>query len=303
MDKFIVENQKDIGQRLDKLAQSLSGLTRNRVANLISSGDILVNNKPSKAGYALRMGDKVAINLPQVKEAGVLPQNIPLDILFEDDHILIVNKAKGMVVHPSAGHEDGTLVNALLYHCRGSLSGIGGVMRPGIVHRIDKDTSGILVVAKSDAAHNGLAVQFANHSIDRQYVAIIHGRPKADKGTIDAPISRHKIHRKKMAMNPDGKRAVTHYEVLQTFPRHSLIQATLETGRTHQIRVHMAHIGHPVLGDPIYSNAKQNFGLEGQALHACFLGFEHPIDGKDMLFGTLKPPYFEEVLAKIKNTK
>ena len=302
MDKTIID-QSATGERLDKYAQALTNLTRSRVASLITSGDILVNGKTSKAGYALRIGDSISIALPELSPIEAMPQNIPLDILFEDDHIVIVNKAKGMVVHPAPGHMDNTLVNALLYHCGGSLSGINGAARPGIVHRIDKDTSGILVVAKNDQAHNGLALQFAEHSIDREYIAIAHGKLKRTKDTIEAPIARHKINRKKMAVMTDGKRAVTHYDVIEQFARHALIKAKLETGRTHQIRVHMSHIGHPLLGDEVYGSSKQHLGSVGQALHAGLLGFIHPITKERALFETPPPPCFSQLVTKVTNLK
>lgn len=289
----------DIGTRLDIFVQSKLELTRNAVQKLIEGGNILVNGIPSKTGYRLRTGDVIDISLPELSEAEILPQDLPLDVIYEDADLIVINKPKGMVVHPAAGHSNGTLVNALLHHCKGSLSGINGIMRPGIVHRIDKDTSGLLVVAKNDRAHNALAEQFAAHSIAREYYALVHGGLKEDEGTIDAPIARHKIHRKKMAIMPDGKRAVTYWNVLERLGRYTLIKCTLETGRTHQIRVHMASIGRPVLGDAVYGSEKQPFKTDGQVLHANLLGFIHPTSKEYMKFTAPLPDYFERVLSSI----
>ncbi|MDR2183612.1 MAG: RluA family pseudouridine synthase [Clostridiales bacterium] len=298
MDKFAAD-AAHIGLRLDVYAQGKLGLTRNAVQKLIDGGNILVSGAAAKSGYRLRAGDMVEIDLPPLTEAEILPQNLPLDIVYEDADIIVVEKPKGMVVHPAAGHNSGTLVNALLHHCDGSLSGINGVMRPGIVHRLDKDTSGLLVAAKNDAAHNGLAEQFAAHSIKREYLAVVHGGFKEDAGKIDAPIARHKINRKKMAVVQDGRRAVTHWRVTERLGKYTLIKCTLETGRTHQIRVHMAHIGRPVLGDAVYGSDKQPFGAGGQVLHAHLLGFVHPISRQYMEFASPLPDYFEWVLSKI----
>jgi 23S rRNA pseudouridine1911/1915/1917 synthase len=298
VDKFAAD-AAHIGLRLDVYAQGKLGLTRNAVQKLIDGGNILVSGAAAKSGYRLRAGDMVEIDLPPLTEAEILPQNLPLDIVYEDADIIVVEKPKGMVVHPAAGHNSGTLVNALLHHCDGSLSGINGVMRPGIVHRLDKDTSGLLVAAKNDAAHNGLAEQFAAHSIKREYLAVVHGGFKEDAGKIDAPIARHKINRKKMAVVQDGRRAVTHWRVTERLGKYTLIKCTLETGRTHQIRVHMAHIGRPVLGDAVYGSDKQPFGAGGQVLHAHLLGFVHPISRQYMEFASPLPDYFEWVLSKI----
>ncbi|MCL2620822.1 MAG: RluA family pseudouridine synthase [Defluviitaleaceae bacterium] len=289
----------DVGVRLDVFAQNMGGLTRNATQKLIDAGDVNVNNKASKANYRLRVNDVVEMSLPEVAPLDYAPQNIPLDIVFEDSDLIVINKPKDMVVHPAAGHTEGTLVNALLFHCGDSLSGINGIARPGIVHRIDKDTSGLLVVAKNDATHRGLAQQFADHTVKREYVAIVHGRVKQN-GTVDAPIARHKVNRKKMAIDLSGRRAVTHYTVVEQFKNFTQITARLETGRTHQIRVHMASLSHPVLGDTVYSNAKETFGLEGQALHARTLGFDHPTTGKQMQFEAPMPEYFEKTLTKIR---
>ena len=242
--------------------------------------------------------------IPDPQEPDIRPENIPLDIVYEDDDIILVNKPKGMVVHPSAGHYTGTLVNALMYHCSNNLSGINGVMRPGIVHRIDKDTTGIIVACKNDAAHISLSEQLKEHNITRYYYAICHNCFKEKEGTVDAPIGRHPVERKKMAINyKNGKKAVTHYEVLENFRNFAYIKCKLETGRTHQIRVHMASISHPLLGDNVYCNAKCPFELEGQTLHAGVLGFIHPRTGKYMEFSAPLPEYFEKILDILRNRK
>ncbi|MCL2574824.1 MAG: RluA family pseudouridine synthase [Defluviitaleaceae bacterium] len=288
----------DIGARLDVFVQNMGDITRNNAQKLIDGGDVLVNNKTQKSNYRLRHGDLIELHITPPIALEILPQNIPLDIIHEDDDLIVINKPKGMVVHPAAGHYQGTLVNAVMHHCGGSLSGINGVLRPGIVHRIDKDTSGLLVVAKNDRAHNMLAEQFANHSINRKYVAIVHNRIGQD-GTVNLALARHKVDRKKMAIDPNGKRAVTHYYVLENIGKFTLIKCRLETGRTHQIRVHMAHINHPILGDVVYGKSKQNFGAEGQALHARLLGFVHP-NGEYMEFCVQPPLYFEGLVAKLR---
>ena len=298
MSRFSVE-AGDVGSRLDVFAQGRSGLTRSAVQRLIDQGNVLVNDGLAKSNYRLRINDMVEIDMPPPVEALILPQDLPLDIVYEDADLIVVNKAKGMVVHPAAGHRDGTLVNGLLHHCDGSLSGINGVIRPGIVHRLDKDTSGLLVAAKNDLAHNGLAEQFAAHSIAREYFAIVHGGFRDDEGTIDAPIARHKVHRKKMAIVTDGRRAVTHWRVVERLGRYALVRCALETGRTHQIRVHMASIGRPVVGDTVYGSEKQPFKTDGQVLHAHLLGFVHPTTGQGMEFSAPLPDYFVKVLSSI----
>jgi len=298
---YIAENA-DIGIRLDIFAQSKSGnLSRNSVQKLIESGNVTVNNKVAKANYRLVLRDCVEISLPSPVEMQILPEDITLDIVYEDSDVIVVNKAKGMVVHPAPGHYSGTLVNALLFHCR-DLSGINGVLRPGIVHRIDKDTSGLLVVTKNDTAHNILAEQFAAHSIKREYMAIVHGGFKEDSGTINKAIARHRVDRKKMSIDPNGRNAVTNYYVTERLGKYTLVKCALETGRTHQIRVHMASIGHPVLGDEVYGNAKQPFAAhtQGQVLHAKTLGFTRP-NGEFIDFSSPLPPYFQKVLSLIKN--
>lgn len=289
------------GSRLDKaLSEYLDSVSRSYLQKLIKEGYVTVNDKQEKASYRLEPDDMVMVTLPDEEPLDVLPENIPLDILYEDPELLVVNKPKGMVVHPAAGHSGGTLVNALLYHCAGQLSGINGVQRPGIVHRIDKDTTGALVVCKTDRAHQSLAIQLKEHTITRRYQAIVLHNIKEDSGTVDAPIGRHPTDRKKMTVNErNGKRAVTHYRVLERFGNYTYIECRLETGRTHQIRVHMSHIGHPLLGDEIYGPAKCPFKLQGQCLHAMVLGFCHPVTGEYMEFTAPLPEYFNQLLQKL----
>lgn len=289
-------------ERLDKfLSAMLSDQSRSYLQKIIKDGNVLVNGEPKKSSYRLEDGDEVTADLPELKSPDIEPENIPLDILYEDDSILMVNKPKGMVVHPSAGHYTGTLVNAVLWHCQGQLSGINGVSRPGIVHRIDKDTTGVLVVCKNDAAHNAVAAQLKEHSITRKYRAIVHGVIKEDEGTVDAPIGRHPTERKKMASGvKNGKRAVTHYRVLERFQGYTYVECQLETGRTHQIRVHMASIHHPLLGDTVYGPAKDSHHLEGQTLHAMVLGLIHPVTGEYLEVEAPLPEYFENLLKKFR---
>ena len=289
-------------ERLDKfLSAMLPDQSRSYLQKIIKDGNVLVNGEPKKSSYRLEDGDEVTADLPELKSPDIEPENIPLDILYEDDSILMVNKPKGMVVHPSAGHYTGTLVNAVLWHCQGQLSGINGVSRPGIVHRIDKDTTGVLVVCKNDAAHNAVAAQLKEHSITRKYRAIVHGVIKEDEGTVDAPIGRHPTERKKMASGvKNGKRAVTHYRVLERFQGYTYVECQLETGRTHQIRVHMASIHHPLLGDIVYGPAKDSHHLEGQTLHAMVLGLIHPVTGEYLEVEAPLPEYFENLLKKFR---
>lgn len=292
----ITEELED--ERIDKCVSMLiDSLSRSFIQKMIKEERVLVNEKPVKGSYRVKTDDEVAFELPESVEPDIEPENIPLDILYEDKDVIVVNKPKGMVVHPAAGHFSGTLVNALMYHCGKELSGINGVMRPGIVHRIDMDTTGSLIVCKNDKSHNSIAEQLKEHSINRRYHAICHGVLKEDEGTIDKPIGRHPQERKKMAVNEkNGKRAVTHYRVLKRFAQYTYIECVLETGRTHQIRVHMASIGHPLLGDEIYSNRKTNFKLQGQTLHAKILGFKHPATGKYVEADAPLPTYFEHLL-------
>lgn len=288
------------GSRLDKwLSEQFSELTRNAVQKLIESGEVLIDGKPVNKNYKLKGGEKSVVSIPEPQVLDVKPQNIPIEIVYEDDDLLVVNKPKGMVVHPAAGNHDGTLVNALLYHCNGRLSSINGVIRPGIVHRIDKLTSGLLIVAKNDAAHNFLAEQIKEHSFTREYQAINCGRFKEKSGTVDAPIGRSKYDRKKMCVTElNSKHAVTHYQVIDEFGQYSMLKFRLETGRTHQIRVHSAYIGHPVLGDEVYG--KPFKGLEGQCLHAKRIGFIHPTTKEYMEFDSELPDYFIKILNKLK---
>ncbi len=298
--KFIVE-QADVNIRIDLyLAEELDDCSRSFVKKLIDDKKVLVNEKVIKSSYKLKLNDSIYLEVPEPQIVNILPEDIELDIIYEDKEVIIVNKQQGMVVHPSYGHYTGTLVNALLYHCGNELSGINGVMRPGIVHRIDKDTSGILMVAKTNNAHQKLALQLKEHSITRKYNAIVYNNFKEDTGTVNAPIGRHPIERKKMVVtNKNSKHAITHYKVLERLGKYTLIEAQLETGRTHQIRVHMAHIGHPLLGDEVYSSKKSLFNLKGQALHAKVLGFVHPTTNEYMEFETELPEYFIKLLKSI----
>ncbi len=289
------------GERLDAFAAKRAApLSRSYVKKLTDDGLVTLNGSRAKASGRIKSGDVVQIFIPKPREAGILPENIPLDILYEDDDILIVNKPKGMPVHPSAGHESGTLVNALMYYCRDNLSGINGSLRPGIVHRIDMDTSGSLVVCKNDFAHRKIAEQLKSHSVKRVYDAIVCGDIKEDRGIIDAPIGRHPIKRKQMSTHSKSpKRAVTHYEVISRFKGYTYIECRLQTGRTHQIRVHMASIGHPLLGDHVYGSGTNPFNLKSQALHARILGLIHPRTGEYIEVEAPLPAYFRELLEKL----
>lgn len=298
--EFKIEQQQ-AGIRIDKyLSDELEGISRSYIQKLMEEGNITVNQKCVKANYKLRSNDLIQILLPDPEELNIEPENIPLSILYEDEHLLVVDKPKGMVVHPAAGHTTGTLVHALLYHCKDQLSGINGVLRPGIVHRIDQNTTGALVVCKNDNAHRHLADQLKVHSITRRYRAIVHGNVKEDTGTVHATIGRDPKDRKKMAAHVQGKDAVTHYKVLERFGNYTYMEFSLETGRTHQIRVHMKSIGHPILGDDIYGPMKCPFSLEGQTLHAMILGFIHPVTGEYMEFTAPIPEYFEKLLTKLR---
>ena len=302
MDNFeIIAEESDINKRIDVfLSKNLESFSRSYIQDLIKKGKATIGGKTIKANYRLREGDIVALAIPKPEPLEILPENIPLDIVYEDNDVILVNKPKGMVVHPAAGHYSGTLVNALLYHCKDNLSGINGVLRPGIVHRIDMDTTGIIIACKNDNAHQHIAKQLAEHSITRKYVAIVTGNIKDDEGTVDAPIARSKNDRKKMAVDKDGKRAVTHYKVLERLNNYTYIECVLETGRTHQIRVHMSYIHHPLLGDEVYSGKKENMKLEGQCLHAMVLGFIHPRTNEYMEFEAPVPDYFNEILRKFR---
>jgi len=289
-------------ERVDKCISSyMEDLSRNYIQKMIKDGRVFVNDLAVKASYKVKTDDRVRFIIPDSVEPEIPAQDIPLDILYEDQDILIVNKPKNMVVHPAPGHYEGTLVNAVMYHCKGALSGINGVMRPGIVHRIDKDTTGSIIICKNDAAHNAIAKLLKTHDLIRKYRAIVYGNVKAEQGTVDAPIGRHPNDRKKMAVNEkNGKHAVTHYKVLERFEQYTYIECQLETGRTHQIRVHMASIGYPLLGDTVYSNRKSPFHLEGQVLHAMTIGFVHPTSGEYVEFEAPLPDYFEKLLKVLR---
>ena len=285
------------GERIDKaLGGLIDSLSRSFIQKFIKDGKVTVNNSIVKSSYKVSTDDEVVFELPEAVEPDIPAENIPLDILYEDKDVIVVNKPKGMVVHPAAGHYSGTLVNALMYHCGEDLSGINGVMRPGIVHRIDMDTTGSLIVCKNDIAHNSIAAQLKEHSINRVYHAICYGDLREDEGTIHKPIGRHPVDRKKMAINEQGKDAITHYKVLKRFGKYTYISCKLETGRTHQIRVHMASIGHPLVGDEVYSNRSCPFKLQGQSLHAMTLGFVHPKSGEYVEVNAPLPEYFEHLL-------
>ena len=303
LEEFQIETEN--GERIDKyLSNEMSGFSRSYIQKLMKDGHVYVNGKAVKANYKLAYDDMITVEIPDLVEPDIVPENIPLDILYEDDDILIVNKPKGMVVHPAAGHYSGTLVNALMYHCGESLSGINGVMRPGIVHRIDMDTTGSLLVCKNDQAHQKLAEQLKVHSIKRVYHPIVCGNLKEDSGTIDAPIGRHPVDRKKMSINyQNGREAVTHYQVLERFGDYTYISCRLETGRTHQIRVHMASIRHPLLGDNVYGPQKCPFKLQGQTLHAKILGITQPTTGEYMEFDAPLPEYFEDLLGRMRQNR
>ncbi len=300
--RFVVSSN-DIAKRIDKfLAYNIENVTRTSIANLIDNGGVLVNNKLIAKNYKLRLGDAISVTFPDPVPYEAKAENIPLEIVYEDNELLVVNKPKGMVVHPAAGNYEGTLVNALLYHCGDSLSGINGVLRPGIVHRIDKNTSGLLVVAKNDISHKKLAEQIKVHSFTREYEAIVVGNLKDDKGTVNAPIGRHPIDRKRMAVTERNfKNAVTHYEVISRYKGYTHIKCILETGRTHQIRVHMAYLGHPVSGDDVYGVKNEKLNFSGQCLHARKIGFVHPVTNKYLEFTSELPEYFKKYLIKLEN--
>ena len=304
MNELIFEISPEMeDERIDKcICNYMDSLSRSYIQKIIKTSNVFVNDIPVKANYKVKVDDKIRFIIPENVEPDIPAQNIPLDIIYEDKDILIVNKPKDMVVHPAPGHYEGTIVNAVMYHCKDALSGINGVMRPGIVHRIDKDTTGSLIICKNDEAHSFIAAQLKEHSINRRYRAIVWGRVSLDDGVIDAPIGRHPTDRKKMAINQkNGKTAVTHYKVLERFEKFSYIECRLETGRTHQIRVHMASIGHPLLGDEVYSNAKSPYKVKGQTLHAMTIGFIHPSTKEYMEFEAPLPDYFEDILRKLRN--
>lgn len=298
MKQEIFVTEELAGDRIDKfISEQCEELSRSYIQKLLKSGEVYVGQKAVKPSYKVTEGDTISFEVPEAVELEIVPEDIPLDIVYEDHDVILVNKPKGMVVHPAAGHYSGTLVNALMFHCKNDLSGINGVLRPGIVHRIDMDTTGILIVCKNDLAHTSIAEQLKEHSITRRYQAIVHGVLKDDEGTIDAPVGRHPQDRKKMCINhQNGKHAVTHYRVLNRFKNFTHIECRLETGRTHQIRVHMASLNHPLLGDAVYGPAKCPYKLQGQTLHAGVLGFVHPRTGEYMEFEAPLPEYFQKLL-------
>ena len=301
MDPILLRTTEESrGKRLDAyLADTLDDLTRSAAANLIETGAVIVNGKAAAKSYKIAGGETVEVTLPEPEPIDAAAQDIPLDVVYEDGDVIVVNKPSGMVVHPAPGHADGTLVNALLYHCGESLSGIGGALRPGIVHRIDRNTSGLIIAAKNDAAHQSLTSQLSDHTLGRTYECIVTGNLREDAGTVDAPIARHPTDRKKMAVVSGGRNAVTHWEVIARYPGYTHVRCRLETGRTHQIRVHMAYLGHPILGDTVYGNKKEVPGLTGQCLHAVGLQFLHPRTGELVRLSCPLPEEFTKMLRKI----
>ena len=297
MEKLVVDVDN---VRLDAyIAKMKSDISRTMIQKLIEEGNILVNGKSKKISYKVQIGDEIELNIPEAKEIELKAENIPVEVVYEDNDIVVVNKPKGMVVHPANGNPDGTLVNAIMAMCKDSLSGIGGEIRPGIVHRLDKDTSGLLIVAKNDKAHINMSEQIKNREVKKIYIALVRGVVSENEATINMPIGRSTKDRKKMAVRKDGKEAVTHFKVLKRYKKYTLLEVKIDTGRTHQIRVHMAEIGHPVVGDMVYSNGKNEFGVEGQMLHAKSLDFKHPITGKQMHLEAELPEYFEKVLEQL----
>ena len=301
MTRELTATTEHAGARLDAFLAADGALSRSQAARLIEEGHVRVNGRTAAKSVRLDGGETVSVDIPEVRETALLPQDIPLDVVYEDDDVIVINKPKGLVVHPAPGHPDGTLVNALLFRCGDSLSGIGGEKRPGIVHRIDRDTSGLIVAAKNDAAHAALSAQLKDHSLARTYECLVTGNMKQDSGTVDAPIDRAPGDRKKMAVVPGGRCAVTHWEVLARYPGVTHLRCRLETGRTHQIRVHMAYIGHPILGDTVYGAKKPVPGLTGQCLHAVGLRFVHPRTGELVALHCPLPPEFTAMLQKLQN--
>lgn len=299
MKEFIVKDD-EVGKRIDSyLSNKDNEISRVAVQRLIKNDKILVNGKSTKASYKVQENDNIKVEEEKPKEISLKPQDIPVEIIYEDKDIIVVNKPKGMVVHPANGNPDGTLVNSLMSICKDSLSGIGGEIRPGIVHRLDKDTSGVIVVAKNDKAHINLSEQIKNHEVEKTYIALVKGVVKANEATIDMPIGRSTKDRKKMAVTKTGKNAITHFKVIKRFHNYTLLEVKIETGRTHQIRVHLSQIGYPIVGDTTYSNGKNEWGIKGQCLHAKSLKFKHPITGKEMFLEAKMPEYFEEVINEL----
>ena len=300
--KEIVVEKEEVNTRIDRyIPEKRPEFSRSAIQRLLEEKNILVNGKEVKPSYKVQEGDKIVVQELPAKETSIKAQEIPLEVIYEDQDMVVINKPKGMVVHPADGNPDGTLVNAVMALCKGSLSGIGGEIRPGIVHRLDKDTSGIIMVAKNDLTHIHLSEQIKNHEVKKTYIALVRGIIKEKEATIHMPIARSKKDRKKMAVDKDGKDAITHFKVLKRYDKYTLLEIRIETGRTHQIRVHMAEIGHPVVGDMVYSNGKNEFGVEGQMLHARRLEFSHPTTGEKMILEAKLPAYFEEVLEQLKN--
>ena len=301
--KRINVNEENIGKRIDAYLAANTEHSRANIQRLIENEKILVNGKKTKVSYKVQPNDEIIIEDEEPKEIGLKAQDIPIDILYEDSDIIVVNKPKGMVVHPANGNPDGTLVNAVMAICKDSLSGIGGEIRPGIVHRLDKDTSGVIIVAKNDKSHIALSEQIKNHEVEKTYIALVKGFVKENEATINMPIGRSTKDRKKMAVNKNGKNAITHFKVIERFKNYTLLEVKIETGRTHQIRVHLSEIGYPIVGDAVYSNGKDEWGIEGQCLHAKSLKFKHPITGEEMFIEAPLPEYFQKVIEELKVEK
>ncbi len=300
MEKYKI-GEENVNCRIDKLIPILNkNITRAMAQKLLEDENILVNGSKIKSSYKVKLDDEICMQIPEPKETEIIAENIPLEVLYEDDDIIAINKPKGMVVHPANGNYTGTLVNALLYRCKDSLSGIGGQIRPGIVHRLDKDTSGVIIVAKNDKAHLNLSEQIKNHKVKKTYIALVRGNIPNDEATIDMPIGRSKKDRKKMDIDKNGKNAITHFKVLERFDGYTLLKVNIETGRTHQIRVHLMTIGYPIVGDIVYSNGKNPFKVTGQMLHAKSIEFKHPITGENMKIEAPLPKYFEDVIKELK---
>lgn len=303
MEELVVKDNEQ-NKRLDiYIAEEKGELSRTTIKRLLENGDILINGRMQKASYKPEAGDKIQINMPEVVETKLIAQDIPVPIVYEDKDIVVVNKPKGMVVHPANGNPDNTLVNAILAICKDSLSGIGGEIRPGIVHRLDKDTSGLLIIAKNDIAHINMSKQIQDRKVTKKYIALVRGIVPENEATIDMPIARSQKDRKKMAVDKKGKEAITHFKVLARYDKYTLLEIKIDTGRTHQIRVHMSYIGHPVIGDEVYSNGKNEFGVKGQMLHAKYLKFKQPVTGEELELEAPLPEYFENILKKLEGRK